>query len=212
MRAFRLLAVVAATALAACGSGGERAVPRPAPPVTSAPPRASDGAALADGVVELDSARYDAREHNRVRPLPARIEIAELRIDGAPVVAVGVEPSGELEVPATAVGWYRFGPSPGEPGTSVLAAHIAFGGEDGIFRRLQDLRAGDEVTVTTAAGERIAYTVEAVDVYLKTELPDDVWMRAGRERLALISCGGTFDLASRSYDSNVVAWAAPTAG
>ncbi|CAN5768385.1 hypothetical protein BH23ACT5_BH23ACT5_02490 [soil metagenome] len=46
--------------------------------------------------------------------------------------------------------------------------------------------------------------------YPKDQLPTDrVFSREGSPALALITCGGTFNRALRSYDDNVVAYAGP---
>jgi sortase (surface protein transpeptidase) len=152
----------------------------------------------------LPSARYDATEHVVVGDVPQSVAIPAIGVD-APVRAVGVFDDGRLEVPpADVVGWYRFGSSPGEPGSTVLAAHVAYDGRDGAFRHLASLIAGDEVVVDGAR-----FVVERVEQYRKEALPDAVWAGDGPARLVLITCGGSFDAARRSYDSNVVAWTRP---
>jgi LPXTG-site transpeptidase (sortase) family protein len=89
----------------------------------------------------------------------------------------------------------------------LLAAHIAYGGVDGLFRRLDQVSPGDRVAVRAASGVVARYRIDDVSVYRKEALPAKVWARTGPERLALVTCGGTFDPARRRYDSNVVAWA-----
>jgi hypothetical protein len=44
----------------------------------------------------------------------------------ARIIPVGVETTGTMEVPADVrtVGWYRFGPSPALPGSTVLIGHV----------------------------------------------------------------------------------------
>ena len=85
-----------------------------------------------------------------------------LRIDALgvddPVQAVGVAADGQLEVPdETHVGWYRLGSSPGEPGASVLAAHVNWRGVDGPFVRLAELEPGAMVVVTRSDGTTRTY-------------------------------------------------------
>ena len=133
-------------------------------------------------------------------------------IDGDAVVRpVGVEADGSMAVPpAEEVGWYRFGPAPGEPGTAVLAAHVDFDGRPGAFFRLRDLAMGDEVVVTTADGGPSTYVVVALERVPKDELASTpAFAREGPPRLALVTCGGAFDRAARSYVDNVVAYAEP---
>jgi LPXTG-site transpeptidase (sortase) family protein len=151
-------------------------------------------------------------------PLPSVVELAAptglaidaLGVDGAPVVPVGVASDGEMEIPPVdQVGWYRFGARPGDEGSAVLAAHVAYDGVDGVFRHLDDLAPGDTVSVRFADGGVRTFGVTEVTRYDKAELPADVWARGGDSALVLITCGGDFDAEARSYEDNVVAYAAP---
>ena len=76
--------------------------------------------------------------------------------DNSPVVAVGVEDNGDFEVPgAREVGWYRFGSGPGRAGSTVMAAHINFDGEDGVFRHLDTIETGAVVEVVNLRKKKI---------------------------------------------------------
>ncbi|MEZ5407927.1 MAG: class F sortase [Acidimicrobiales bacterium] len=144
------------------------------------------------------------RAKAEVRPLS--ISIDQLGLDEVAVQAVGVEPTGEMAIPPPKeVGWYRYGPLPGGPGSAVLAGHIASNGIDGAFRHLDRLGPGDLVEVALSDGRRLRFTVtERVQVD-KTELPfDQLFARSGPPRLALITCGGEFDYDARSYRDNIV--------
>ncbi|HAS13191.1 MAG TPA: hypothetical protein DCS55_22175, partial [Acidimicrobiaceae bacterium] len=127
-----LLVGVACGAPAGDGaSDGETDEPAAAPttaPATTVPgPRPTSD--LADRVEPLDSARYDPAEHEAATRTVTGLSLPVIGVDGAPVEPVGVEPNGEMEIPpAEEVGWYRFGAAPGESGSAVLAAHIAYDG------------------------------------------------------------------------------------
>ena len=43
----------------------------------------------------------------------------------------------------------------------------------------------------------------------KRELPPRLFARRGKPALALVTCGGAFDEATRTYAENVVVWAVP---
>lgn len=145
-------------------------------------------------------------------PAPVRLRIEAIGVD-APVVGVGLAAGDELEVPAASdVGWYRFGPSPGDPGSAVLAAHVDYDGERGVFFDLRSLEPGARLVVITDDGRDRTYEVEALRQYPKEGLPaDEVFGREGDPRLALITCGGAFDPSARSYRDNVIAYALPVA-
>jgi len=165
---------------------------------------------LAELISELPAAPVGFPEAE-LGPRPTTLTIDSLGIADAPVIGVGVEPTGAMEVPpADQVGWYRYSPTPGQAGSSILAAHIAYDGDDGVFVRLADVEPGAEIEVTDDEGLTRSYRVETVDQYDKTQLPDDiVFARSGTERLVLVTCGGRFDPTARSYDDNVVVVATP---
>jgi len=143
-------------------------------------------------------------------PQPVRLRIDRLDIVAATVIDVGVNEDETFEVPpADKVGWYRFGPSPGQAGSAVLAAHIAFDGVDGVFRHLEDLKPGDRVEVSYDDGSTSAFLVESITEYDKQSLPDGLFAKDGPAKLALITCGGAFNRQLRSYESNTVAIAKP---
>lgn len=145
-------------------------------------------------------------------PKPERLRIDVLDID-APVGEYGVAASGQMDVPdnVTEAGWYKHGPSPGEPGSAVLAAHVDLRGPGrGLFYDLDELEVDDEVVVGYSDGESRRFRVVARSTYLKSELPLDViFSREGDPVLTLITCGGGFSASEGSYDSNVVVYAVP---
>lgn len=175
-------------------------------PVISTPP----GVAASNIVVR--SARlgeYEPPPHGP-RPVGLTIEAIGVRAD---VVPVGVEDGlRAVEVPADVeiVGWYRFGPSPGASGSAVLIGHVDSRTQgSGVFFRLQELGPGDTVSVAFANGSRSSFRVVARRSYPKGQLPGEVFQRSGRPVLTLVTCGGPFDWATRSYSENVVVFAVP---
>jgi sortase (surface protein transpeptidase) len=190
----------------AAGDAGESAVTTAPAPSTTAPAASS---AAADAIQSLPVAPA-LPTVEAVGPAPVTLSVEALGISGAVVRPVGVEGDGEMEVPpADEVGWYRYGARPGDAGASVLAAHIAYNGVDGVFRHLEDLAVGDTVEVTFEDGAARSFVVDEMARYPKTELPAEMWSPAGDPRLALVTCGGEFDAAADSYEDNVVAWAVP---
>jgi sortase family protein len=146
-----------------------------------------------------------------VPPLPTRIGIPRIGVD-ASIVAVGVEPgTNSVEIPdIDHVGWYRFGPSPGQTGSAVLVGHVDGSGRRGIFWRLGQLTPGDTFTVDYAGVGPREFRVTGREQVPKTELPADLFSRAGPPRVALITCGGAFNRATRHYVDNVVIVATPS--
>ena len=144
-------------------------------------------------------------------PAPVGIDLPTLGVEGAPVSSVGVETNGDMEIPgASEVGWYRFGPRPGDTGSAVLAAHIAFNGEDGVFRNLADMEPGERFSVAFDDGSSREFVVIGLRQYSKADIPlEEFFSRDGTPRLVLITCGGRFNRALQSYDDNVVVISVP---
>jgi LPXTG-site transpeptidase (sortase) family protein len=145
-----------------------------------------------------------------VGPMPVAMSFEAIGASFAPVVPVGVEPNGDMEIPgAREVGWYQYGPTPGAAGSSVLAAHIAWNGVDGVFRHLTRAEPGQQFTVSFDDGSIAAYEVVAIRQYPKDQLPDELFVTSGDPQVVLITCGGSFNRALNSYNDNIVAYAVP---
>lgn len=200
--------------LAASGPEGDRtmreiiaAQTSPSPVPADEQPPAPDGS----GPVRHGSARIEDIDEEVV-PAPLRVRIPALGVD-AEVAALGVAADGDMDVPTDAqtVAWYEHGPTPGEDGSAVLAAHVDYNGVRGVFFGLARLDAGDEVVVELEGGRTRTFTVREQASVAKEVLPiDELFRRDGASVLTLITCGGEFDASARSYRSNVVVRAVPT--
>ncbi|MGF0117167.1 class F sortase [Promicromonospora sp. Marseille-Q5078] len=145
-------------------------------------------------------------------PGPERVVVPALGID-VPVAAAGVDDRGRMALPGSAdeAAWYRFGAGPASPrGATVVAAHVDDEDSVGPFARLTRAEAGASVHVRTSDGRTYSYTVTQVRSEPKPDLSvDDLFDRSGPARLVLVTCGGTWDAAARSYSDNVVVTATP---
>jgi sortase (surface protein transpeptidase) len=149
------------------------------------------------------------------RSVPVGLSIPALSVT-SPVMELGLEGDGTMEVPPGAypAGWYDRSPTPGEIGPAVLAAHVDWAGEPGVFYRLRELAAGDEVAITRQDGIVATFRVDRVEDYPKDQFPTAaVYGDLHHAGLRLITCGGVFDEDTGDYEDNVVVFAtlAPTA-
>jgi sortase (surface protein transpeptidase) len=163
--------------------------------------------------IEVHSARL-ADRRVEAGPVPTRLRIPAVALN-APVVPIGVdEATGAMAVPidVSIVGWYRFGASPGEGGSSLLVGHVDSRVQgEGVFFRLSQLQPGDGVIIEMGPGRVERFEVVARRSYGKDELPGRVFTRTGQPFLTLVTCGGSFDVSTRHYSDNVVVFAAPVA-
>ncbi len=141
---------------------------------------------------------------------PVSVRVASIGLE-APVLSVGVDDENQFDVPeADLVGWYRYGSAPGQTGSTVLAAHVAYGGQPGAFLNLTEIEVGELLEVELSDGSVMSYRVLDNVLYDKTALPaDELFRKDGDAVLRLITCGGQFDPDDRSYHGNVVVTAEP---
>jgi hypothetical protein len=163
-------------------------------------------------MMSAHSARLAGQGDGPATPAPIRVRIEAIGVD-APVQAVGIDPrGGGVRIPVNVgwLGWYRFGPSPGHPGSAVIVGHVDSAAQGpGAFLRLRDLVPGDVVLVGFTHGTR-SFVVVARRMYPKIGLPNDVFATSGKPVLALVTCGGAFDRVTRHYSDNVVVYAVPS--
>ena len=145
-------------------------------------------------------------------PAPVRLVAPDLGLDAA-VDAVGITPDGQMSLPddVARVGWYRFGPAPGEEGSAVLAGHVDSRAQGlGALAALRNASPGDELRVTDAAGALTRWRVVGRQLIEKPAVPvSALFSRTGPARLVLITCGGPFLPELSSYRDNVVVVAEP---
>ncbi|MCK9922028.1 class F sortase [Frankia sp. AgPm24] len=143
---------------------------------------------------------------------PTAVAIADEHI-AAPVVTSLVDSGGALDVPRdpAIVGWWAGGAAPGSAtGTVVLAGHVDYDGRPGALFSLAELPTSSVVTVTSADGTTHRYQVVTRRHVAKTSLADTgVFRTDGPPRLALITCGGSFNRTTHSYRDNVIVLALP---
>jgi Sortase domain len=148
-------------------------------------------------------------------PAPTGLRIETIGV-AADIHPYGVDrDTGQMEVPENVVdvAWYQYGPSPGEAGSAVLAAHVDLNGwGPGVFFELDRLQPGDLIAIDFDDGTEALFSIQARASYSKDDLPTDViFSRDGPPVLTLVTCGGGFDSSTSRYDSNVVVYARPIA-
>lgn len=146
----------------------------------------------------------------QVAPLPVGLSIPAIGVDEHTLVTLGREPDGSMQVPEdfARAGWFTGGPTPGTSGPAVIAGHVDSFRGPAVFFRLRELKPGDVITVLLDDGGRTQFVVDGVSLYSKDDFPTEaVFGPVPGVALRLITCGGSFDRAARSYRSNVVVYA-----
>ena len=163
-------------------------------------------------LAEQLGARYSAiPEAVAPRPRPVGLQLESIDVSRFPVRAVGLEPDGQMEIPdETEIGWYQYGATAGQPGATVLAAHVSWNRTQGPFAQLGNVEPGERIEVALDDGTIRLYEVTERAVYGKLELPRErIWRNTGDETLVLITCGGDYNPEIRRFNENIVVYAAP---
>ncbi|MDX2939452.1 class F sortase [Streptomyces ipomoeae] len=145
---------------------------------------------------------------------PDRVRIPAIRVD-APLMGLGLTPTGSLDVPPAErknlAGWYEAGTTPGERGTAIVAGHVDNADGPAVFYHLGALKRGAAIEVDRRDGTAAVFTVDAVEVYDARNFPDEkVYGAALRPELRVITCGGGYSRTT-GYKGNVVVFAHLTA-
>lgn len=138
-----------------------------------------------------------------------RVRVPAIGVD-APVDPLGVDRDNVLQVPEDAddTGWWSGGARPGEDGPGVIVGHVDSYLGPGVFMRLAELEAGDEIVVDRADGTSATFAVDHLERHAKDDFPTEaVYGDTAGPQLRLVTCGGDFDTVERSYDDNVIAYA-----
>jgi sortase (surface protein transpeptidase) len=142
---------------------------------------------------------------------PSEIEIPRIGAHST-LVGLNLNDNDTVEVPPVTepmqAGWFTGGPKPGEPGPAVILGHVNGNGHPGIFAKLHELKPGDEIVISKTDGSKGKFVVRKVEQIAKNQFPTEaVYGDTSGPELRLITCGGTFDKAARSYRDNVIVYA-----
>jgi sortase (surface protein transpeptidase) len=142
---------------------------------------------------------------------PAELRIPKIGATSS-LVPLGLNADETVEVPPVEqpmqAGWYRLARTPGETGPAVVLGHVDGNRQPGIFFRLRELAAGDEVEVSRKDGTTARFRVRSTEQIAKNSFPTEaVYGDTDRPELRLITCGGSFDQAAHSYRDNIIVYA-----
>lgn len=219
------LAAVVTAALAVTGAGvlyaGTRDTGGPPQPVQSLSAEPSAPAAAAPTPPAGSPSATSGRSAATAQPVldfgpsmspspPVRLRIPAIGVDARGLVDLKLGAQGELEAPKDfgRAGWYVGGPTPGEFGPSVIAAHVDSKAGPAVFYRLGQLKPGDKVDVTRADGSTATFAIDKVGRYSKARFPTSAVYGGStlRAEVRLITCGGAFDRSTGHYVDNIVAF------
>ena len=135
-----------------------------------------------------------------------RLIIPRLGVNAA-VEKVGLTSRRDMASPSRAdtVGWYKFGPRPGNEGSAVIDGHSGYADDrEAVFDDLPKLKVGDKLFVKDAKGKRLAFVVRRKVLYGRNADAGEVFGSTKHRRLNLITCTGSFDVAAGTHAKRLV--------
>ncbi|MFG3346668.1 class F sortase [Streptomyces sp. NPDC048018] len=144
------------------------------------------------------------------RSEPVRVRIPAAGVDTGPVLRLGLQQDGSVQVPSVAqadrIGWYDKGVTPGETGPAVLIGHYDTVEGPAVLRGIGRVHVGDHLTVTRADGTDAVFRVRRLEQVDKKVFPTEkVYGDTRRPELRLITCGG--ELVNGHRPDNIVVYA-----
>lgn len=144
----------------------------------------------------------------------ARSEPTELSIPDVAIrtslLSVGRNADNTIEVPASyeTAGWYRYSPTPGEIGPTIIVGHVDSYRGPAVFWRLSQLRPAQLIDVKRADGKTITYQITQIKQFDQNNFPtNEVYGNISHAGLRLITCGGVYNRATNGYSHNTVVYA-----
>lgn len=149
-----------------------------------------------------------------IKPLsrsePTHIAVPSVGID-ADVISVGRDSDGSIATPPLfdwVTGWYKYSPTPGEIGPSVIVGHVDTYKGASVFWRLREVSRGDIINIKRKDGRTVKFKVTALKQFDQDNFPTDkVYGNLKHPGLRLITCGGAFNERTQSYTQNTVVYA-----
>jgi sortase (surface protein transpeptidase) len=144
------------------------------------------------------------------RSAPVELRIPKLNLETTFESPLGLNEDRTIEVPDsyTKVGWYKYGPTPGEIGPAVILGHVDSYEGPAIFWPLGQLKEGDEVEVLREDGTTAVFVVTHSERYSQDDFPTElVYGPTDDAQLRLITCTGTYLRGIQRYTHNLVVYA-----
>lgn len=155
----------------------------------------------------LETSRANPSFPHVTSGLPIHLSIEKINID-AVLEFVGLTEEDAVDIPKGPINpaWFELGPRPGEIGNAIIVGH--YGWKDNtpaVFDHLNKLSTGDKISVRDDQGVTHTFVVREIRTYAQNAVAQEVFISGdGKAHLNLITCGGVWDKAKKSYADRLV--------
>lgn len=122
---------------------------------------------------------------------------------------LGINDNGTIEVPENSekVAWYRYGPTPGETGPSVILGHVDSLEGPAIFYSLGQVKKDDLIEIDREDGSVAIFKVVEMERVDQERFPTQkVYGPVPHAGIRLITCSGNYDNESQRYSHNLIVY------
>ncbi|WP_251135971.1 class F sortase [Exiguobacterium sp. s138] len=154
---------------------------------------------------EIFKKEFKSLSTNQVE-LPKTLTIDSLKVK-TNIEQVGLDKKGAMGTPKNEqqVGWYKFGPRPGDVGNAVIDGHTDTKTGPAVFYQLHELKKGDTIKIKDESGRNLVFRVKKLVEYGHLDAPlEKIFGASDQRNLNLITCIGTYDENEGTYDNRLV--------
>lgn len=141
---------------------------------------------------------------------PLRMRIPSIGVDALFEEPLGVKANYEIEVPESyeTVGWYKYGPSPGEIGPAVVLGHVDSYQGPAVLYSLGQVQVGEKIEIDREDGTTAVFEVERLERHPQSGFPTkEVYSDISYPGLRIITCAGTYNRGVQRYSHNLIVFA-----
>lgn len=141
---------------------------------------------------------------------PVHLSIPSVGIEADFEGPLGLNEDKTVAVPDSyeTVGWYQYGPKPGELGPSVVLGHFDSYKAPAVFYDLVYTKPGEIITITREDGTKADFIIERLVHRSQTDFPtEEVYGNLEYPGLRLITCSGFYDHGKQVYSHNLIVYA-----
>ncbi len=141
---------------------------------------------------------------------PVRLRIPSIGVDTVFEEPLGIQENSEIEVPKSfeTVAYYKYGPTPGELGPSVVLGHVDSFEGPAVFYSLGQVKIGELIEIDREDGTTARFVVESMERPKQSDFPTKrVYGNIAYPGLRLITCTGVYDKGKLRYTNNLIVYA-----
>lgn len=150
----------------------------------------------------------DAYKMPKSDPVTLRIPKIDLATKFSEPLGLTEDQAPEVPDDYETVGYYQYGPTPGELGPAVVLGHVDSLDGPAVFFYLGQLEKGDSIFVDRADGSTAEFVVTDMERPAQSRFPTEkVYGSIDHAGLRLITCTGIYDRGRSQYTHNLIVYA-----